>query len=123
MKHAFIRLADTLSPLIPNPSPPEYRREKGARSIKVLVFGNSNPTTTSLLLNTVSPSHPEPHPSPFFNQVHCPRAQRLPPSIQPRETTYRGHFTPVLYHARRLAKVHCPQSLAPNLASLGSHHA
>ncbi len=27
-------------PLIPNPSPPEYRREKGARSIKVL-FGNS----------------------------------------------------------------------------------
>ena len=45
--------AACLSPLIPNPSPPEYRREKGARSIKVL-FGNSTPTTIFLMLDTVS---------------------------------------------------------------------
>ncbi len=50
MKHAFIRLA-TLSAPHPQPFSPEYRREKGARSIKVL-FGNSNPSTIFLLLNT-----------------------------------------------------------------------
>ncbi len=44
MKHAFIRIADSFGPRIPNPSPPEYRREKGARSIK-LVFGALTPST------------------------------------------------------------------------------
>ena len=56
MKPAFIRIADCFGPLIPNPSPPEYRREKGARSIKA-VLGNSTRLTIFLTLNTVSAGH------------------------------------------------------------------